>query len=946
MDDSPRPGTSDDELAAFFESPESRRRAAAARPPARVAVPSDDDLSSFFHSPDGPASRAGGDGAPAGDGARGDGAAGLGDRDAFVMPTAPAAPPRPTGPAADRRRRSGRILAAMLGVVALGALVAVGAVAYYSKDLPTLEQIENPRNLLATQVYTADGVQLARYYDGENRTWVELDEMSDYVPQALLATEDRRFYDHWGMDLRGLIGAVAQALQGQQLRGASTITMQLSRNLYREGVGHRPGDRSVERKIREILLAIQIERVYTKDEILAAYLNTVPFLYSAYGIEAASQTYFSKPAAELEAPEAAVLIGMLAANNRYDPVKNPEASKARRNVVLANMVREGFLPAGELADVQAAPIRLAFDVYSHEDNVAPHFAEVLRLWFKEWCEKNGYDPYADGLVLRTTIDSRMQELANRAVEEEMDRLQGIVDRGWGSSANPFGYWWSRNTKIVNEYIGGTSRYTQAAGAPWSGKRADLDDAVLAELRQDAAFMDSLKTVKTQLEAGLIAMEPSTGRIKAWVGGRDFLANKYDHAGQARRQPGSTFKLFAYTAVFDNGYSPGSTVYDSPFRWGDWAPENAGGYSGAISVASALHQSKNVVAARITQHFGQSEIVRKAYQMGIRSALELPPPLVNCTHNKNLRQYDLTCAPGQTFVSVPTERWAQECPPFGSSKNDCYARSIALGTSDVNLLEMVAAYSTIANYGVYHGPSLEEERPRDPGIPPHVVLAIDRIEDRYGNVIEDFTPVGREVLSPSTAYTTFDTMRGVIRSGTGRGLGGFKGVGPLDVAGKTGTTQENADGWFVGMTPQLVVGSWTGFDDRRITYPSTSVGQGGRTGLRNVGAFLSLLQTEGDSLIRLDPKVKMDKPENYVAPTRRARIGGVGYWPGERGGRSRSRSSRSRSSSSSGSSSSNRNNSGGSRPAREILNQMQGGSRPAPPPPPPPPPSSGGGRIGW
>ena len=356
---------------------------------------------------------------------------------------------------------------------------------------------------------------------------------------------------------------------------------------------------------------------------------------------------------------------------------------------------------------------------------------------------------------------------------------------------------------------------------------------MAQLRRDGEFMDSLKTVKTQLEAGLIAMEPSTGRIKAWVGGRDFLANKYDHGGQARRQPGSTFKLFAYTAVFDNGYSPSSTVSDSPFKWGDWTPQNSGGYSGTITVATALHQSKNVVAARITKHFGAQEIKRYAERMGIRSPLE---PV----------------------------------------------RSIALGTNDVNLLEMVAAYSTIANYGVYHGPSLEEERPADPGIPPHIVLAIDRIEDRYGNVIEDFTPVGREVLSPSTAYTTFDTMRGVVRQGTGRGLGGFRGVGPLDMAGKTGTTQENADGWFIGMSPQLVVGSWTGFDDRRITYPSTSVGQGGRTGLRNVGAFLSMLQTEGDSLIRLDPAVKMDKPENYAAPTRRARIGGSsGYWPGER-----------------------------------------------------------------
>ena len=888
MDDSPRTDDLDAELEAFFHSPDARHAAAAATAPV-VPAASDDELEAFFHSPDA---------APAGDGAAaGDGAS----RDAFVMPTAPAAPPRPTGPAAARRRRSGRILAVMLGLVALGAVAGVGLVAYFSQSLPSLEQIENPRNLLATQVYTADNVQLARYYDGENRTWVDLEDMSAFVPQALIATEDRRFYQHWGMDLRGLAGALVQAARGGQMRGASTITMQLSRNLYREQVEFVQGDRSVVRKIKEILTAIQIERVYTKREILEAYLNTVPFLYNAYGIEAASQTYFSKPAADLDAEESAVLIGMLAANNRYDPVKNPEASKSRRNVVLANMVREGFLPAADLQAAQAAPIRLAFDVYSHEDNVAPHFAEVLRLWFKEWCEKNGYNPYADGLVIRTTIDSRMQVLANEAVEEQMDRLQGIVNRGWGSSSNPFGYWWGRNTKIVNEYIGTTDRYTQAAGAPWSGKQAELDDAVISQLRADGEFMDSLKTAKTQLEAGLIALEPSTGRVKAWVGGRDFLTNKYDHGGQARRQPGSTFKLFAYTAVFDNGYSPSSTVWDSPFKWGNWAPENSGGYSGPISVASALHSSKNVVAARITKHFGPQEIKRYAERMGIRSPLE---PV----------------------------------------------RSIALGTNDVSLLEMAAAYATIANYGVYHGPSLEEERPTDPGIPPHIVLAIDRIEDRYGNVVEDFTPVGREVLSPSTAYTTFSTMRGVVRRGTGKGLGGFRGVGGLDVAGKTGTTQENADGWFMAMTPQLVVGSWTGFDDRRITYPSTSIGQGGRTGLRNVGAFLSKLQTEGDSLVRLDPDVDMEKPENYVAPTRRARIGGVGYWPGSRSRARSGASGRSRSRSTTRSSTPR---------ARNIIRNYQqrnsgggggGGAaaRPAPPPPPPPPPppSSGGGRIGW
>ncbi len=917
MDDTQHP---DDELEAFFGSPDARRGpldAQRADGPATTAANGaareDAELASFFGSPD----------------ARGDGAS----RDARLMPpppSGPAAPPPPTGPEAERRRRVGRALAAVLGLVGLGVFAGLGVILWLSQDLPSFEQIENPRNLLATEVLTADGVELARYYDGENRTWVGLDEMSEHVPNALIATEDRRFSEHWGVDAYAIGAIVKDVVTGRGARGASTITMQLSRNLYREATGFVTGERSIVRKAKEILIAVRIERTYTKPEILEAYLNTVPFLYNAYGIEAAAQTFFSKPAADLDPGEAASLVGMLAANSRYNPCLAPggtsaecldadgdvltvsenEAAVTRRNVVLTNMRAQGVLTEDAYRAAYDQPIRLAFDVYSHEDNIAPHFAEVLRLWFKDWAEANGYDPYKDGLVIRTTIDSRMQALAALAVEQEMDRLQGIVDRGWGSAADPFGRWWSRNTAVVNEYVAGTNRYTQAAGAPWSGRKADLDAEALAELRQNTAFMDSLKTARTRLEAGLVAMDPTSGQVKAWVGGRNFVLNKYDHVGQARRQPGSTFKLFVYTTAFNNGYSPQSGVSDSPFRWGDWAPQNSGGgYAGYTTLAEGLRASRNTVAARITKHFGTAEIARTAYQMGVRTPLELP-------------EFD-----------------ADACAPFEARKNDCYPRSIGLGTQDISLLELSTAYATVANYGVYHGPTLEEERPANADVPPHIVLAVAQIEDRYGNVIEDFTPVAREVLNPSTAYTTFDALRAVVTGGTGRGLGGFRGVGPLDVAGKTGTTQENADGWFIGMTPQLVVGSWTGFDDRRITYPSTSIGQGGRTGLRNVGAFLSLLQTEGDEAIRLDPDLELEKPEDYQPPTRRSRIGDAGgsYWPGD---------TRRRSGRSGGSSTSNRQNDTADRPAREMLDRMQN-NRPAPAEPRPQTQGGGsGGRIGW
>ena len=969
MDDPTRPSDRSDDLDAFFASPDAARPSrptddlgsffdspdAAPRPPSAASAvaspraaprstPVVDELASFFDSP-GAAPRHGAR-THSGDGARGDGAtlrvapAGL--------PPGPAAPPRPTGPAAERRRRTGRILASFLGLIGFG-LVGVGlVVAWLSRDLPSLEQIENPRNLLATRVFTADNVEMARYYDGENRTWVSLDDMAPAVPEALIATEDRRFYGHWGMDLRSFGAVALQALQGGDMRGASTITMQLARNLYRE-VGR---ERSVVRKAKEILTAIRIERTYTKREILEAYLNTVPFLYNAYGIEAASQTYFDKHAADLNTQEAATLVGMLAANTAYDPVRNPNDSRARRNIVLASMRREGVLDEAEYAAARESPIDVsAFSVYNHNDNLAPHFAEVLRLWFKEWCEKNGYDPYKDGLVVRTTLDSRMQALATESVREQGDRLQRAVNIGWGGSGDDgFRYWWSRNTQIVNEYVRGTPEYVALTRDGLS------QDEAVAELRRDAPFMDSLKTARTRLEVGLVALDPASGQVRAWVGGRNFIDNKFDHVGQARRQPGSTFKLFAYTTAFNNGYSQQSTALDAPFAWGDWSPQNSGGgYAGNVTLASALAASRNVVAARITKHFGTAEVARTAYQMGVRSALELPPPTIDCTHDRTLRQFGVTCRTGQKFVTVPAARWARECPAFGASKNDCYARSIALGTSDVNLLEMAVGYATIANYGTYHGPTLEEERPQDPSIPPHIVLAVARIEDRYGNVIEDFTPVAREVLNSSTAYTMFDAMRGVIRSGTGRGLGGFAGTSQLDLAGKTGTTQENADGWFMVMSRQMVVGSWTGFDDRRITYPSTSIGQGGRTGLLVVGEFIKRLQASPDDL-RLDPEVEFDKPVDYEAPTRAGRIGGSGGALPYSAQTGRGTTSRERGGAATrGRSSDGNARQNADRPARQILEQFRnrdggGGSAPAPAPPPAPRPQTqgggSGGRIGW
>jgi penicillin-binding protein 1A len=422
----------------------------------------------------------------------------------------------------------------------------------------------------------------------------------------------------------------------------------------------------------------------------------------------------------------------------------------------------------------------------------------------------------------------------------MPGLQAVVDYEWAGGGGlgsdpsayqrrmargdiePFGLWWRRNGRIVDEYIRESDEY-----AALTNEGASSQDA-LAELRDDEVFMDSLRALRTRLEVGLVAMDPRDGRVLAWIGGTDFVADKYDHVGQARRQPGSTFKLFAYTAAFDNGFSPNYPMLDAPFAWGDWRPRNSGGgYAGYVPLSSALAASRNVVAARITRELGPAEVKRYAELMGIRSPLE---PV----------------------------------------------RSIALGTNDVNLLEMAAAYSTIANYGVYNGPARGPDPLADPlGIAPHITLAIDRIEDRYGNVVAEFDPAGREVLSASTAWTTVNAMRGVITGGTARSfVPRFPETRGLDLAGKTGTTQESADGWFMLMHPQMVIGSWVGFNDRRITFRSSYWGQGAHTAMLVTGGFLSRVQT-GPEAVRLDPERRFDQPENYRPPSgRTARFQGT------------------------------------------------------------------------
>ncbi len=577
---------------------------------------------------------------------------------------------------------------------------------------PGISDLRKAKSEVPAVVMSADGVVLAEYRR-VNRQWVKLREISPNVIDALIATEDRRFYSHHGIDLRRIASALLSTLRGE-LQGGSTITQQLARNLYPEEIGRAA---TLHRKAREAVTALKIEAVYTKDEILETYLNTVPFLYNAFGIEMAARTYFDKSASQLDVLESATLIGMLKGTSYYNPVSNPERALQRRNLVLAQMASHGKLDAAKLQVLAARPLKLDFERQSEPVGPAPHVAMHLRKWLIEWADRRGYNIYSDALVVRTTLNSRMQKVANQAVARQIGQLQPLAD----------------------------------------ARRRKGEERAL-------------------LQAGFLALDPRSGRILAWVGSRDFAQEQFDHVAQARRQPGSTFKPFVYGAAFVQGYSPQFTFIDQPVSirsqgGGVWSPTDATAPTGApMTLRDGLAYSKNTITAQVMERVGPARVGRLAQSMGIRqSKLELVP-------------------------------------------------SLALGTSPVTLKEMVAAYGTIANGGSYIEPVL-----------------VTQVLGRDGKVLEEFSPPAREEGMPhAQALTLVDAMRGVVDQGTGAAIRSRYGI-QADVAGKTGTTQDNTDGWFILMHPQLVAGAWVGFNDNRVTM-ADSWGQGARSALPMVGDF--------------------------------------------------------------------------------------------------------------
>lgn len=627
---------------------------------------------------------------------------------------------------------------------------------------PGIGDIRKAKTEQPAQLMSADGKLLAEYR-WANREWVALDQISPNVVNALIATEDHRFYDHWGLDWRRTASSVLLTLRGDP-QGGSTITQQLARNLFPEEIGR---SRTLTRKLKEAITAMKIEATYSKDEILETYLNTVPFLYNAFGIEMAARTYFDKSADKLNVLESATLIGMLKGTAYYNPVLNPERALARRNTVLSQMLKRGKLEQKQFEALQKRPLRVNFERQTEVMGPAPHFAMQLRKQLIDWADANGYNLYADGLVIRSTIDSRLQNYANQAVARQGRQLQDVADKAWARRDG-----WGPGNELVQALVRESAEYRAA-----QEKGSPPDDA-LRTLLADDSFMLKLRREKTRVQAGFLAQDPVNGHVLAWVGSRDFGIDPYDHVAAARRQPGSTFKPFVYGAAFAQGASPNDALMDSaieiPLGGGRvWRPTDGRAPSDEpMTLADGLAYSKNTITALVMQQVGPARVAEVARALGVRQS-----PL-------------------------------EEVP------------SLALGTSPVTLKEMIAAYCSIVNLGRYVEPVL-----------------ITRIEDKNGKVLETFAPSTPEpVFDARAAQTLRNTMRGGVDRGTATAIRSRYGI-QADVAGKTGTTQDNTDGWFILMSARVVAGAWAGFNDGRITLRSDYWGQGARSALPIVGEFV-------------------------------------------------------------------------------------------------------------
>ena len=748
------------------------------------------------------------------------------------------------------------------GMVGIFLLFGGAALGWYG-PMPDLQQLENPNTNLASQIISSDGVTLGKYYFNDNRTPITFEELPSNMVNALIATEDERFYDHAGIDWKGTLRAFAYL--GKR-GGASTITQQLARQIF-VGVRSRNKIKTVLQKAQEWVIAIQLEQRYTKKEILAMYLNKYDFGYQADGVQSAAKIFFNKTPQNLSIEESATLVGMLKNSSLYNPIRRSEMVRVRRNTVFQQMVRNELITNEEMDSLSALPLEITYTPESHREGLATYFRAYLKEFMDVWISANPkpdgtkHNLYRDGLRIFTTIDSRMQSLGEEAVNQHMKNLQREFSKQNTRRANPTAPFLDlRSGEIATlmlrtAYRSERWRKMKLAGFEeeeikkvfkvkvpmrvfsWKGER----DTIMSP-------MDSIRYYKYFLRAAMMSMEPQSGHVKAWVGGFNYKHFQYDQVKQGRRQIGSTFKPFLYATAIDQlKLSPCDSLPDAlyciePMKHGNidaWCPKNSGDkYGRTRTLKNALANSVNTVSARLMDLVGPRPVINLARKMGITSDIPAVP-------------------------------------------------SIALGTPDISLFEMVGAYSTFANQGIYVKP-----------------VMVTRIEDKNGRALYEVVPETQDVLSQEVAYVTVNLMQGVTQGGSGTRLRhaglektnyvyenvvtGYPYLFENPIAGKTGTTQNQSDGWFMGMVPNLATGVWVGGEDRSIHFKDIALGQGATMALPIWGSYMKSLYnlpelgvSQEDFIVPENLSIAVDcgdvtDPDNKEKPKPKADLEALGF----------------------------------------------------------------------
>ncbi|TRX61572.1 transglycosylase domain-containing protein [Carboxylicivirga sp. M1479] len=740
------------------------------------------------------------------------------------------------------------IIGGMVSVFTLFTMISYGMLGF----MPSFEELENPKSNLATEILSSDQQVLGNYFR-ENRSYSLYEELSPNIINALVATEDVRFHDHSGIDARGIARVIFRTIimQDQSSGGGSTITQQLAKLLF-----HGQASSTVERafqKLKEWVIAVKLERSYTKEEILTMYLNKAEFIYDAYGIKSAAQTFFNTSTDTIKVEEAAVIIGMLKNPALYNPVRRPELTQDRRNVVLHQMLKAQYLSQEDYDSLSTMPLGLEFNRADHKDGPAPYFREYLRLsmsanepqrehypsWMENkfiedslryisdplygWINKNyrpdgtKYDIYKDGLRIYTTIDSRLQHYAEQAVINHLskDIQPKFFEEKRKQPGAPYTEDLSEEDyeKIIERAIKNTDRYRAL-----NRNGADMDSVLrVFNTKYDMSVftwqgerdtvmtpLDSIHHYKFFLRAGMVSMDPQSGHVKAYVGGPNFKHFMYDMAGKGKRQVGSTIKPFVYTLAMQEGFTPCDLVPNiaQTFYLGNgktWTPRNSGSARAGemVTLKWGLANSNNNITAWVMKQFNPRAVANTIHELGIKSHMDAVPAL-------------------------------------------------CLGTPEFGLLEFTSGYCTFANKGVHIEP-----------------MIVTRIEDRYGNVISEFHPQKREAISEPTAYLMLNLLQGVVNQGTGGRLR-YKYNLYGQIGGKTGTTQNHSDGWFMGVTPQLVTGVWSGGEDRDIHFDGISLGQGANMALPIFALYMTDVYADED--LGITQEDVFEEPLNFHVNT--------------------------------------------------------------------------------